>query len=153
VTLVVVGTEHFDALVAELDRLVAVGRLPPDAFGQIGSGQYVPRHFPWVRYEPDLWQRFAAADLIVTHGGTGLVTECIVSGRPFIAVPDPLKPENHQLEFLEALTERFDFCWVREPAQLEAALPHARPARRKDGLDVQQLANDILAFVTHAAGG
>ncbi len=145
--LVVVGTQHFDALVAEVDRLVEIGRLPRDTFGQIGSGHYVPRHFPWVRYERDLWQRLAQADLIITHGGTGLVMECLQSGRPFIAVPDELKPENHQLEFLEALAERFDYCWARRPADLEAALDHARPARRRDSRDVRELAGDILAFV------
>lgn len=145
--LVVVGTQHFDALVAEVDRLVEIGRLPRDTFGQIGSGHYVPRHFPWVRYERDLWQRLTQADLIITHGGTGLVMECLQSGRAFIAVPDELKPENHQLEFLEALAERFDYCWARRPADLEAALDHARPARRRDSRDVRELAGDILAFV------
>lgn len=145
--LVVVGTQHFDALIAEVDRLVESGRLPRDTFGQIGSGHYVPRHFPWVRYERDLWRRLAQADLIITHGGTGLVMECLQSGRPFIAVPDELKPENHQLEFLEALAERFDYCWARRPADLEAALDHARPARRRDSRDVRELAGDILAFV------
>lgn len=142
-----VGTQHFDALVAEVDRLVEIGRLPRDTFGQIGSGHYVPRHFPWVRYERDLWRRLAQADLIITHGGTGLVMECLQSGRPFIAVPDELKPENHQLEFLEALAERFDYCWARRPADLEAAVDHARPARRRDSRDVRELAGDILAFV------
>lgn len=146
-TLVAVGTEHFDALVAEVDRLVELGRLPSHTFGQIGSGHYLPRHFAWVRYERDLWKRLASADLIITHGGTGLVMECLQSGRPFIAVPDELKPENHQLEFLEALEERFDFCWVSRPAELEGALPAARPARRKDARDVRELARDILDFV------
>lgn len=145
--LVVVGTQHFDALVAEVDRLVEIGRLPRDTFGQIGSGTYLPCHFAWVRYERDLWRRLAQAELIITHGGTGLVMECIQSGRPFIAVPDELKPENHQLEFLEALGERFDFCWVRRPCDLEAALPRARPARRKDDRDVRELARDILDYV------
>ena len=150
-TLVAVGTEHFDALVAEVDRLVELGRLPPHTFGQIGSGHYAPRHFAWVRYERDLWKRLASADLIITHGGTGLVMECLQSGRPFIAVPDELKPENHQLEFLEALSQRFDFCWVRQPADLEAALPAARPARRKDTRDVRELARDILDYVQAGA--
>ncbi len=145
--LVAVGTQHFDALVAEVDSLVQTGRLPANTFGQIGSGTYLPHHFPWVRYERNLWQRLVTADLIITHGGTGLVMECIQSGRPFIAVPDELKPKNHQLEFLEALAERFDYCWARRPTDLETVLPHARPARRKDARDVRELARDILTFV------
>jgi len=145
--LVTVGTEHFDALVAEVDRLVLAGRLAPNTFGQIGSGSYEPRHFAWVRYERDLRARLEQADLIITHGGTGLVTECIHSGRPFIAVPDQQKAGDHQREFLEALAERFDFCWVRDPAELEAALPAARAARPKEARDVHRLAQDILDFV------
>jgi|GEM_PF-251281 len=150
--LVTVGTERFDALVAEVDRLVLAGRLAPQTFGQIGSGSYQPRHFAWVRYERNLWARLSRADLIITHGGTGLVMECIHSGRPFIAVADERKVGNHQREFLEALADRFDFCWVRDPRELEAVLPAARAARPRKARDVHELAQDVLDFVQAKTG-
>ncbi len=152
-TLVAVGTQHFDALVSAVDDLVQRGVLTAPVWGQIGSGKYLPQHFEYVRYEPNLAQRVSSSDLIITHAGTGLVIECIRSGRPFVAVPDPLKADNHQLEFLEALAERYDFCWVHSPAELEAALPQARPARAKDGASTDTLAADILGLIGVGEGG
>ncbi len=149
-TLLTVGTECFDALVGAVDGLVARGRIGTPVFAQIGAGRYIPQHLEWRRYVPDLTELVARADLVITHGGTGTVSECIRSGRRFIAVPDRLKSEDHQTEFLRALETRFDYCWATSPDELDAVLDQARPARRLDTHDATTLARDVLEFVRDA---
>jgi UDP-N-acetylglucosamine transferase subunit ALG13 len=141
--LVTVGTVGFEALIVEVDRLAAAGRLEPDVFAQIGASRYLPQAVRFERYRQDLRTLMAAAELIITHAGTGSVCECIASGRPFIAVIDAGKAGNHQLEFAVALAERFDYCWIERPEQLEAALPQARAATPLDRHDAAALAADI----------
>lgn len=141
--LVTVGTVGFEALIVEVDRLAAAGRLDDEVLAQIGESGYRPQRVRFERYLPDLATRMTSADLIITHAGTGSVCECIASGRPFIAVVDAAKAGNHQLEFAVALAERFDYCWIEEPGQLAAALPHARPASPRGHQDAAALAADI----------
>ena len=50
-TVVTVGTERFDALIAEVDRLVDCGMLTGDVLCQIGVGRYKPVHVPFIRYD------------------------------------------------------------------------------------------------------
>lgn len=143
--LVTVGTVGFDPLIVEVDRLAAAGVFDDEVFAQIGSSRYVPRHIRYTRYHGDLPGLMSQASLIITHAGTGCVTECIASGRPFIAVVDSGKSGNHQLEFALALAERFDYCWIERPEDLETALSKARPATRHGGEGLATLAADIRA--------
>lgn len=124
--LVTVGTQFFDELIDVVDDLAGRGVLPQPVFAQIGLSKRIPRHARYVAFERDLLTKAAKADLIITHAGTGSLLEFIRLGRPMIAVVNPTKLDNHQLEFLQAMEAVCDFCWVETPAKLEAALPHAR---------------------------
>lgn len=102
-------TQPFDALIREVDRLVAEGEVREEVFAQIGNGSYVPTHCEWDRYVDGIWDKYQQARLIITHGGVGSVYELLMSERPFIVVPNPLLEGDHQTDLVQAL-ERQGQC-------------------------------------------
>ena len=148
--LVTVGTQFFDELVIEADRLAGAGAFGEGAFAQIGLSKYQPRHMEFTAFDRDLIARAREASLIITHAGTGCVCEMIEVGRPFIAVVNDTKAGNHQLEFLRDMSTRYDFCWISSPGELEAALRDARPARPLGEPGIDRLADDLRAWLTSA---
>lgn len=148
--LVTVGTQFFDELIAEVDRLVATGVIRDEVYAQIGLCKAPPRHLRHVRFDRKLHDRMCEADLIITHAGTGCVIEAIESGKPFIAVVNDSKAGDHQREFLEVLDTTHDFCWVASPAELESALARARPARSRQENSINRLCDDIERELTAA---
>lgn len=119
VIFVTVGTTlHFDSLVQFVDELVECGELTEQVICQIGNGAYVPKHCEYFRFMPDLDVYIASASLIIGHGGTGTVTGLLASGKPFIAVANPLGAGNHQAQFLERLNEHVSFLWTADLERL-----------------------------------
>jgi UDP-N-acetylglucosamine transferase subunit ALG13 len=153
VILVTVGTQFFDELILEADRLAALGLLPRPVRAQVGLTRLRPRHLDCIPFDRDLPATARAADLVITHAGTGSLCEFITLGRPFIAVVNDTKAGNHQLEFVRGLCRLYDFCWVASPAGLREALPLARPARRLGGGRTGDLGRDIRRFLHDAIGG
>jgi len=149
VILVTVGTQFFDGLIDEVDRLVAAGVLTDHVWAQIGLAGKTPQHIEHVAFDRGLIDKARKADLIITHAGTGSLCEFIVLDRPMIAVANQTKAGNHQLEFLEQLSAVYDFCWVASPGELEAALPLARRPRPLGTSTLDSLAEDIrMALVS-----
>ncbi|GJQ26111.1 MAG: hypothetical protein HBSAPP02_11430 [Phycisphaerae bacterium] len=129
------GPNRLKARAAECAKATPVsGRLETGGaavFAQIGLQKKPPKHIAHVAFDRELVSKARRADLIITHAGTGSLMEFLPMGRPLIAVANPTKADNHQLEFLHALDDEYDFCWIAEPRYLESALPQARPPRRR----------------------
>jgi len=151
--LVTVGTQFFDELIAEVDRLAASGAIRGTVLAQIGLCQLPLQHIDHVAFDRQLSEKMRQAELIITHAGTGSVIEAVESGRPFIAVVNDHKAGDHQREFMQVLETTHDFCWIGSPADLEAALPLARPARSLRPDSVETLAGDICSEIEAAIGG
>ncbi len=148
--LVTVGTQFFDGLVDEVDRLVAAGVITDHVWAQIGLAGKTPQHIEYVAFDRGLIDKAREADLIITHAGTGSLCEFLVLARPLIAVANQTKAGNHQLEFLEQLSEVYDFCWVASPSDLEAALPHARRPKPLGASSLESLAENIRMTLVSA---
>ncbi len=148
---VTVGTQHFDELILEVDRLAGSGVIDERVVAQVGTSTVTPQHIEHFAFDPSPSDhiRHMARDarLIISHAGTGSLCELIDLGKPFIAVVNDTKAENHQLEFCEALSERYDFCWVSSPKELGKALPQARPATPKGRDTLDRLVDDLCAYL------
>lgn len=151
--LVTVGTQFFDELIVEIDRLAGAGLFNEPVFAQIGLTKYHPQHMEYVAFDRDLLDRARTASLIITHAGTGSVCECIELGRPFIAVANDTKAGNHQLEFLRHLSTIYDFCWTASPRDLASSLELARPAKSLGACGVGQLAEDVRQYLLACSCG
>ena len=140
---VTVGTQFFDELIEEGDRLAGEDGFEQPVFAQIGLHPCAPRHIEHVAFVKDMQATLDRADLIITHAGTGSLCECIQLGKPFIAVVNDTKAGDHQREFVEHLSEIYDFCWVSSPKCLATALPHARAATPKGDPGLAQRVDDL----------
>ena len=124
---VTVGTTDFDALVAAADRLAAA--TDELVVIQIGHGQVEPQHAQWLRFAPSLDQYYDQADVVVTHGGLGTVTEVLGRGLRLVGVSNPDRFDRHQDQILQAFEQAGHLVWCRDLADLPAAVEQARRGR------------------------
>ena len=123
---VTVGTTDFDALVAAADALAASTDEP--IIIQIGHGEVEPRHARWLRFAPSLDPYYEQADVVVTHGGLGTVTEVLRRGLRMVGVSNPDRFDRHQDQILQAFEQAGHLVWCRDLAELPAAIEQARQA-------------------------
>lgn len=108
------GTQiyQFNRLLKEIDDLVEKGLIKDTIFAQIGSSDYVPKHYEYKKFvssdEFKEWQN--QADLIISHGGTGALITASKLGKNIIAVPRLSKfgehTDDHQLQIVKVLEEK-----------------------------------------------
>ena len=150
--LVSVGTflRGFDALVEAADA--ACRRLDLEGFAQIGHSAVHPRHLAWARFLPEaeLCRRLRAADVVVCHGGMGILGQAMRAGRPIVAVPrkgptTARNPANDQSAFLERLAERYPIRVCRDVTALPQHL--ARLLEERPSAVEYQLGSDIPRLI------
>lgn len=109
-----VGTflKGFDALVDAADH--ACHRLGVPGFAQIGHSAVIPQHLQWQRFlaAEDMQRLMAGAELVVCHGGMGVIGDAMRAGRPILAVPrqgatSRDNPANDQRGFVERMARQY----------------------------------------------
>lgn len=144
---VTVGTTlPFDDLVQAVDRLVAAGTVSEPVLCQIGHGQYVPQHCEHFRFKPNLDEEIGRASLVIGHGGTGTVTGLLASGRPFIAVANPLGVDDHQRQFLARLNRAVSLLWTADLSELPRLIEAARNFKPQSATG-ERLTEDLKRFL------
>lgn len=126
---ITVGSQKFpfNRLLEAVDRLVGEGKIPDEVFAQIGSSDYVPRNFPSRAFldQDEFAAELDRADIVLTHGGTGVIINAVKRGKKVIAVPRLRQygehVDDHQIELLrqfEALDLicRWDDCGTLDEA-------------------------------------
>ena len=116
---VTVGTTEFDDLVRAADQLAAAGH---EVVIQIGRGLVEPVHAQWFRFAPDLDTCYEAADVVVTHGGLGTVTEVLHRRIPLVGVSNHDRYDRHQDQILQAMEAAGHLLWCRDLADLPQAI-------------------------------
>lgn len=143
--LVTVGsTLPFDELLKSVDDLCAEDFFDQEVVCQTGHGAYAPRHCKHFRFTPSLDDMFKKADVIVCHGGTGSVLQCILLAKPFIAFANPRADEDHQGEFLSRMSQITDIVWSRDPLTLKELYPQLQGRSRDRKIALPSLADDLL---------
>jgi len=82
--LILVSTGHFDPLIQACERI----KDRYDFFGQIGMSETVPS-FPFVRTAPPekIQEWIRSAELVISHGGTGMLSQLYEMKKPTIICP------------------------------------------------------------------
>jgi UDP-N-acetylglucosamine transferase subunit ALG13 len=146
VIFVTVGTTMaFDKLIRQIDELVEKGAITEPVICQTGHGTYEPKHCEHFRFRPSLDDLFAQADLVVTHGGATVIS-LLVGRKPFVAVPNDIAADQHQLYFLRRLAKQTPLYWTTDLSQLGALIQTARTS----ALDFDQmpsLAVDLRSYL------
>lgn len=124
---VTVGTTDFDELVVAADALAA--STAETVVIQIGHGEVEPQHAQWLRFAPSLDPFYDQADVVVTHGGLGTVTEVLHRGLRLVGVSNPDRFDRHQDQILQAFEQAGHLVWCRDLAELPVAIERARQAQ------------------------
>jgi UDP-N-acetylglucosamine transferase subunit ALG13 len=116
---VTVGTTMpFPTLIEEVDRLAGLGVFHEEVVCQTGHTQYTPsncKSFPFRNTLDDLYRD---ASLVITHGGSTVFTLLSLKKR-FIAFPNPIGADQHQLHVLRTLEEQVNLFWSENTKDLE----------------------------------
>ena len=103
---VTVGNGKFETLIKEIDRLKGTGLITEEVVIQLGHGEYKPKNCQWFTFESPLDKYYEDADLIISHGGPGIVFEILRRGKKLIAVPNRDRTDpHHQVEYLRAMAQ------------------------------------------------
>jgi UDP-N-acetylglucosamine transferase subunit ALG13 len=108
VIFVTVGTElPFDRLIGVVDEWAGrTGRA--DVFAQIGGSDRQPQHIRYKNFiEPaEYAQRFAQADVIVSHAGMGTILSALQFQKPIVVMPRRAALQEHRNEHQLATARR-----------------------------------------------
>lgn len=159
-----IGTqEPFDRLVRAMDDWCALPGREQAVFGQIGERHdsgYVPRNFEWVTRlsAVDYADRFAQADVIVSHAGMGSIITALQHSKPIVIMPRWAKLQehrnDHQLATVRRLGGRPGIYVAEDESQLGPVLdavltgiggPQAAPI---PALADSQFTDALRAFLT-----
>ena len=141
--LVTVGTTKFDALVKAVDSTDVANALVARGYTRLiiqkGAGKHqVQTLVPFggqdnqlsnglqvqvFEFAPSLAEYMQAADLIISHAGSGSIFEALRLRKPLIAVPNAILMDNHQAELADHLA-RLDYIVAARPDTLAHTLQH-----------------------------
>ena len=105
---VTVGSQkfQFDRLLQAVDECVGNGSIPDGVFAQTGTCTYVPKRFESAPFldRGEFARRMDAADVVVTHGGTGAIVGALKRGKRVIAMARLARfgehVDDHQVQLL-----------------------------------------------------
>lgn len=147
---VTVGTTDFDQLVQAADALAAAS--DEEVVIQIGHGRVEPLHARWFRMAPSLESYYQEADLIITHGGLGTLTEVLQRGLRTVGVSNPDRYDRHQDQILRALSEAGHLIWCQDLAHLPQAVEQARAADFAPYLPPESRIHEVILDFLSARG-
>jgi UDP-N-acetylglucosamine transferase subunit ALG13 len=107
---------QFDRLLQKLDELIEKGVITEPVTAQIGASNYLPKHFEYVRFmdREQFAKTMDACEIVVTHGGTGVIITAVKKGKKVIAVPRLAMygehVDDHQLQLLQQFDELQIIC-------------------------------------------
>ncbi len=127
---VTVGSQkfQFDRLLEEIDRLIDVNVIEEKVFAQTGCSNYVPKNYSYKQFvdRDEFGEYVDEADIVITHGGTGVIVSSIKKGKKVIAVPRLSKykehVDNHQRQIIEQFKEQNLIMGLGDCEELENAI-------------------------------
>lgn len=149
------GTQkfQFNRLLEKMDE-IAEKHKEYDIFAQSGASTYIPKSFqhkPFINKE-EFDAQIENADLVITHGGTGVITGALKKNKKVLAIPRLAKfgehVDDHQQQLIEAFTANGYICACCDMDKLESKIRYALnmnviPFRSNTDFFIQSLELDI----------
>lgn len=109
--LVFLGTQDtpFERLLIELDKLIDEKKIKQKVIAQIGTTKYESKNIKTFDFiiKEKMNELIEEADLIITHGGVGTITDCIKKEKKVIVVPRYKKYGEHTNDHQYQITKEF----------------------------------------------
>lgn len=111
---IVLGSQkfQFNRLLKYIDELIAENKIMGTVIAQCGHSDYTPQNYEGVPfYNQDEFKRIvSAADIIITHAGTGAIITALKNNKKVIAMPR-LKEyaehvDNHQIQIVKNFVKK-----------------------------------------------
>lgn len=144
---------QFNRLLGKVDELVRERKLEGRAFGQAGNSTYAPKNYPSERFLDfdEFKRRMKEADLVITHGGEGVIGTGLQMGKKMIIVPRLKRfgehTNDHQLELTRAVANSQRAIAVYNINEMEKALEKVKNFRLKSFSGQGQIISIIEGFL------
>ncbi|MBR6628078.1 MAG: beta(1,3)galactosyltransferase EpsH, partial [Lachnospiraceae bacterium] len=101
---------QFDRLLQKLDDMVENNIITEKIIAQIGASTYLPQHYEYVRFmdREQFAETMDQCDIVITHGGTGVIISAVKKGKKVIAIPRLAKYKEHVDDHQLQLLHQFD---------------------------------------------
>ena len=153
---VTIGSQkfQFNRLLEELDRLIDTKKIEDDVFAQIGVSDYKPKNYKYVDFttQEEFAKKIDEADLIITHGGTGVIVNSLKKNKKIIAIPRLSKygehVDDHQIQLIKEFEEMNFIEPVYEIENLAEAIEVVRKKEYNKYIsNTEQIIKDITEFI------
>ena len=101
------GDKRFDRLLAEVERMIDLGKIQEEVVVQAGTTPYHSDKMQIIDLLPmaEMERLTQQCSLLITHGGVGSITSGLKHGKRVIAVPRLAKykevANDHQIQIIE----------------------------------------------------
>lgn len=113
---VTVGSQkfQFNRLLRKVDELVKEKKITEEVFAQIGNSDYLPKNFRWTRFmnREKFEKMMEDSNIIITHGGTGVIIKSIKLGKKTIVIPRQKAFKEHVDDHQKQIAREFDQKFV-----------------------------------------
>lgn len=129
---------QFNRLLKEIDGLVEKGVITDYVFAQIGYSDYMPKHYEYKQFldRDEFASMVDKTDIVITHGGTGVIVGAVKKGKKVIAVPRLAKygehVDDHQLQLIEQFKELDLIYSCLDCSELENAIKSVKDMKFKE---------------------
>ena len=154
--LITVGSQkfQFNRLLKAVDNLIEAGAIRDEVFAQTGYCSYEPKHFRGKQFfdTEEFDAMLDKADVMITHGGTGVIIKAVKRGKAVIAVPRKKlygeHVDDHQEQIIKVFTDAGLIIGCRDCDDIESALERARTMEVKPYVSgtnrfIESIENDI----------
>ncbi|HLP49091.1 MAG TPA: glycosyltransferase [Candidatus Kapabacteria bacterium] len=135
---VTVGTHEqpFDRLVKAMDELKQENTISQEVFIQSGYSTYKPRFCDYAGFIGfnEMLERMAAAEIVITHGGTGSIMLVLYHHKIPLVMPRQKQYnehiDNHQVQFCRMMASKGKIIAAYEVEELGAAINNYHQMRQ-----------------------
>lgn len=125
---------QFNRLLKAVDLAIEMGLIDDNVYAQIGSSDYKIRNYEYTDYlDHDSFNDYInKCDIVLTHGGTGVVVNSAKMGKRIVAVPRLQRykeaVDDHQIQLIKAFAKLglVAPCYKCKPEEIAKAIKESK---------------------------
>ena len=150
---------QFDRLLKKIDELIEKGVIREEVYAQIGYSDYRPENYSYTQFmdREAFAGKMSQCQIVITHGGTGVIIGAVKQGKKVIAVPRLARygehVDDHQVQLLKEFDGMNIICACYDLDKLEEFV------RELPGMEFQpyvsntdRIIRDIEAYLQDSVG-
>lgn len=116
---------QFNRLLKKVDEAIEHGVITEEVFAQSGASDYKPKHYQYEAFltQDSFQKRIRECDMVITHGGVGIIISALNMKKKVLAVPRLVKykehVDDHQIQILKPFEKANYICVCTEKDDFE----------------------------------